>query len=407
MKNILFRNLAQTFALVFVVTLCVGDLEAHEVVWFENPFGIKPTNAMVLYYGPDECGNPDYGEIGIVPSVFEPCTVVVNVDQPSSPTISVHFEQGVNTANQVWIEVDVEGLGPATVNTVITGEWHATGLPANNYCDAISPNYFSVPVVVKRSPFWIISRIVALRMIKIDTGGVLSGLRSSSTLNGRWLNVGMGTSFTLKAENNAQFFKGTTKLGGALNGTITDPMGNSQIGLSLGLLYGGSSATTDYNGYFILPSLPRGWNMLKIEKPITFTDPSTGSNRTENVGVNVVLPATNSLSIPEAKLTVDMDAGSEPGTNICDCTPWSAIGTGTLDGAQRPVYYAGGAFPPQSGAADCDPPQVTVTPPGGAAFTITAGDNLHQNSGRNPASGIWTVTTTICGTSKSCSVTVP
>lgn len=407
MKNIRFRNLAQTVALMSVVTLCIGNLAAHEVVWFENPVGLKPTNAMVLHYGLDECGYRDYSEIGIVPSFFEPCIVEVNVNAPTSPAISVHFVHGINTANQVWIEVDVEGLGPETVNTTVTGAWRATGLPLNNFCDATNWNYFSVPVVVKRSAFWSISRIADLRMIQIDTHGVLSGLRSSSTVNRRWLNVGMGTSFTLKAEFDAQFFKGTTKLGGALNGTITDPMGHPQIGLSLGLLYGGSSTTTDYSGYFSFPSLLRGWNMINIKKPITFIDPSTGFNRTENVGLNVVLPATNSPTIPKTMLTVDMNAGSVPGTNTSYCTPWSAIGTGTLDGMQRPVYFAGGAFLPQSGAADCNSPQVTVTPPGGTNFTITAGEDLNQNSGRSPASGVWTVTTTVGGKTNSSSVTVP
>jgi hypothetical protein len=59
------------------------------------------------------------------------------------------------------------------------------------------------------------------------------------------------------------------------------------------------------------------------------------------------------------------------------------------------------------GPADCGQPKVTVTPPVGAPFSIAVGTSLHQNSGANPASGTWTVTTTVCGRSKSCMVTVP
>ena len=91
----------------------------------------------------------------------------------------------------------------------------------------------------------------------------------------------------------------------------------------------------------------------------------------------------------------------------CNCTPWCAIGFGSLPGGQTPVYYAGGANPPKNGTADCDQPQVTVTPPSGTTYSITPGSSRHQNSGPNPASGTWTVTTTVCGQSKSCTVTVP
>ena len=91
----------------------------------------------------------------------------------------------------------------------------------------------------------------------------------------------------------------------------------------------------------------------------------------------------------------------------CTCTPWCAIGFGSLDGGQTPVYYAGGANAPKNDTSNCDVPQVTVTTPSGTTYPIRPGSSRHQNSGANPASGNWTVTTTVCGQSKSCTVTVP
>jgi hypothetical protein len=75
-----------------------------------------------------------------------------------------------------------------------------------------------------------------------------------------------------------------------------------------------------------------------------------------------------------------------------------------MDGVQTPIYFSGGANGPEDAPANCGPVQVTVTPPNGNPFSIKAGSGKHQNSGRNPAPGVWTVTTTVCGQSKSCSI---
>ena len=101
-----------------------------------------------------------------------------------------------------------------------------------------------------------------------------------------------------------------------------------------------------------------------------------------------------------------MDAAA-PATNACNCTPWCAIGFGTLPGGLTPVYYAGGANPPKDAPPSCDVPEVKVTTPNGTTYPIIAGSARRQNSGPNPASGDWTVTTSVCGQSKSCTVTVP
>lgn len=361
---------------------------------------------MVLEWGLDECGDPDYGWIGIVPSVGEPCTVQVNLNPPTSSAITTGFVGGISTANAVWVYVDVNpSAGPTTINTVVSGEWHATGYPAGAGCTATNPNPFSVPVTITLPPLWRISPGVMPWTVQIDTRGILSGLRSADSLKGPWYNIGFGTNFTLISDQSSQFFKGTHRLGSAFGGIITDGLGNPQPGFSVGLQYGDLNSMTLYDGSFSFYGLPRGTNIVAVTAPLSFVD-SSGSNQTQSVGVNIEVPATSPTNISYQMLQFKMD----PQVFVvpaCNCTPWCAIGVGTLNGAETPVFYAGGAFPPQNGPADCGQVQVTVTPPNGVAYPITPGSSKHQNSGPNPATGTWTVTTTVCGVSKQSSITVP
>lgn len=416
MQKNLMKNMIRMAATIFVAGCNFGDVEAHDVEWYQMWKHYYDTNyPMVLVYGRDWWGDKDWDEIGILPAFGEPCTVVVNITSVSSPVISAHFENGINTANAVWIEVDVEGSGPTQTVATVSGEWHATGLDTNGVpqpveCDATSPHPFSVPVVVESPITWAFHNLPYSipRSLMLDTGntnGHPSTLLQSETLiNPMWMNVGVGTQFTLKASCGSKFFTAGKRLTASLSGSISDPLGNPLSGLSIGLPYGGPSTTSGYDGSFTLPWLPPGLNWLAIREPIMYVDPANGSNRTENVGVNVVVPATNHMASAQLKVDIGVTAGS--GSNNCDCTPWCAIETGALNGTQMPVYYAGGVLPPTTGPADCRP-QVTVIPPVGAAYSITPGEDLDQNSGPNPASGTWTITTTVCGRSKSCTVTVP
>lgn len=373
----------------------------------ENPYGFWPNIAMQLDFGLDECGYPESELIGVVPARGEACTVVVNLDPPTSSAISTSFSPA-NIANAVWIRVTANPFaGPARVDTVLTGEWHATGLPLNNQCDATNANYFSVPISIREPLSWTIARLQAMpQMFRIDTHGISWGLRASDSLSGPWYNVGLGSNFVIKADMNAQFYRMTRHLGSAVGGIITDGTGKAQSGISLDFPYGGLGTTTFTDGSFSLYGLPRGTNIIGLLKPITFTDPTTGSNRTEKVGLNIEVPASNPTNIFYKMLQFQVSILWFP-LPACNCTPWCAIGTGTIEGGQTPVFYAGGAIPPNSGPADCGQVQVTVTPPNGPPFSITPGSARHQNSGPEPASGTWTVTTTVCGQSKQASITVP
>lgn len=396
----------QIACLFFVEFLAIASLQAHEVVWWDSvlgPFG----SPELLNFGLDDCGNPDYGTIGIVPSVGEPCTVVVNLNPTTSPAISTSFEGGANGGNAVWISVDVNPFaGPGPVTTTVSGEWHATGSPANEGCTATNPNPFSVPITISAPKPWTIWPGIMPATVRIDTGGVLWGLRAARSLNGPWYNVGLGTNFTVAADDNAQFFKSTHRFGGAFGGTILNPSGSPLSGINIGVQYGGMRTTTQADGSFEEYGLPRGTNIVAIEKPVTFVDATTGSNRTETVALNIEVPASNPTNAYYKMLQFQLAVLLVP-VPACNCTPWCAIGVGTLDGVPTPVFYSGGAFPPKNGPANCGPVQVTVTPPNGAAYPITAGSTKHQNSGANPASGTWTVTTTVCGQSKQASITVP
>ena len=394
-------------SLLLMGLVATGALQAHDVIWWENPFGSFPSNPMELEFGLDDCGFPDYGEIGIVPSVGEPCTVVVNLDPPASSAIKTSFAGGISTANEVWIYVDVNPfMGVRDVNTTVTGEWHATGSPANAGCTATNPNPFSVPITVKTPILWKIFLSTMPGMVQIDTGGVLWGLRASSSLTGPWYNVGYGSNFNIMADQTTQYYKATHRFGSAFGGIIMDGSGAPQPGINLGLQYGGFNMTTFSDGSFSSYVLPRGTNLIALTKPITFVDPATGTNRTETVGLNIEVPASNPTNLLYAMLQfkVAMLLFALP---ACNCTPWCAIGVGTLNSAQTPVFYGGGAIPPKSGPANCGAVQVTVTPPSGVTYSITSGSGKHQNSGPNPAAGTWTVTTTVCGQSKQASITVP
>lgn len=372
-------------AFLFAALLTGGNLRAHDVVWWEDPDGLAPGNAMDFYY-PMEV----FDFIGVVPSDKEPCTVTVNLDPPTSTLISAQVLEP-NPANEVDILVRILRAPNGNSETAtVSGEWHATGLPKDAGCTAVMPNKFSVPIVVLgRLPLWRVM-VGTGKMIKIDAG-LDCTLQAADSLVGRWINVGKGQSFTLGADMPTQFFKRFKRVGGIVSGKITDPSGSPLSGVTLGLPYGGPATIADGTGAFSFPRLPWGSNLIAISNEF-------------GASLNMVIPAITNTAVG---LVIGMAAVLKPPTNVCNCTPWCAIGFGSLPGGQTPVYYAGGANPPKVGPADCGQPEVTVTTPGGSTFPIVPGTSRHQNSGPDPASGTWTVTTTVCGQTKSCSVTVP
>jgi RHS repeat-associated protein len=125
-----------------VCLLLAARLEAHDVVWPDNPDGKQPQKPMLLYFpGPEV-------KIRIKPESGELCTVQVNVPAVNSTLISAAVS-GPNPALEV--SVAVRALrAPANGSETITisGTWQATGLPQNAGCTAVNPNPFSVTVRV-------------------------------------------------------------------------------------------------------------------------------------------------------------------------------------------------------------------------------------------------------------------
>jgi hypothetical protein len=156
---------------------------------------------------------------------------------------------------------------------------------------------------------------------------------------------------------------------------------------------------TDASGSITLPALPYGNNVLQVLKPVTYTDPVTQEPRTDKPGIEI------DAATPAAHGTLNLKVEAQVfPLPDCKCTPWCAIGFGTYNGARTPIYFAGGANGPKG--ADCGAITVAVTGPDGRSFPIIPGSGKHQSLA-NPAAGTWTVTTTVCGVSKSCSIEVP
>jgi hypothetical protein len=376
--------------LMFSGLFLIGGLKAHDVDWWENPYGFFPGDPMIFYY-PRELS----GHFYVDPSFYEPCWVVVNLD-PSTSTLVNAQVLPPNPANSVSVLVQILRAPSNHIETAtITGEWHATGFPLLSGCTAITPNKFSVPIVVSdQVPPWQFQVSANRQWFMIDAG-FSSALQFSSCLTGPWLNIGQGQMFTVENRMRVGYFQRSKDLGGYVGGMATDNSGNPLMGLIFRLFYGGVSATTDSSGTYSIPQLPYGMNLMSLTNPII------------GASLNIVVPATNNPATNNpANIKVAMAADPIVAvTNACNCTPWCAIGFCTMPSGSTPIYYAGGANS-ASGAPSCDT-QVTVTPPSGPSFTISPGSGHQHNSGPNPAAGTWTVTTTVCDKTKSATITVP
>jgi len=373
--------------------LSMGMIQAHEVDWMENPFAFFPSNPMVFYY-PREIS----GRFYVDPSYDEPCTVVVNLNASTSTLVNAQVLPP-NPENSVTVAVQIlRAPSNHLENATITGEWHATGLPAGHSCDATNPNPFSVPITVTdQTPLMQIQSIGSGGWLNVT--GPFGALQFSRCLDGPWTTLGIGQVFKVKIMMDIGFFRETKQLGRFVGGVVLDNSNAPVPNLTIGLQYGGSKTFTDFGGAYSLSRLPIGMNWLSI------TNPGTGANLNVEIA-NTNNTATNAYT--DAMITAVLaTAPLISPTNICNCTPWCSIGFATLNGGRTPVYFAGGANNPNGGTPECGQPQVTVTPPVGAPFTISAGASSHHNSGPNPASGVWTVTAVVCGQTKSASITVP
>ncbi len=382
------RNVKRLVLLLMAGLLGVGELKAHVITWAGNPWpGATPSVPLTIYF-PN--GQPE--TIGVVPESGELCTVVVENVKVSDPTL-ISAVVLVSPANSVYIRVVSLRVPTNHLETAtVTADWYATGFPLNGGCTAVTPNPFTVPIQISdQEPKFQIS-IDNAKWINFNTG-FKAALQSSSCLTGPWINMGFGQMFSVYNDMRpgGQFYQRSTMPAGPVTGTISDPSGNPLQGVQFDLYYGGAPATTDTSGYYSLNWLPYGMNVITISNPVV------------NASLNVEVNDSNYVN---EDWVVDLEVEDED-TNVCDCTPWCAIGYGSLNGGVTPVYYSGGASQPKGSGNTCDEPVVTVMPPSGPSITIRAGTRGRQNSGPNPTPGTWTVTAVVCGKTKTATVDVP
>jgi hypothetical protein len=240
--------------------------------------------------------------------------------------------------------------------------------------------------------------------LAINSSDPTTVLQAADSGQGPYENVGYGPLYGITPDAPGQFFRGALNPGGGfgtISGTLTDPMGNPLSGLTVGLQNGGPGTVTDNNGNFVIEGAPAGICVIRISAVfLVVTDDGTIYRVTIGINIEVTVTANGNSVV---KLKVSLSVEKVP----CNCTPWCAIAEGTINGVQTPVYYSGGANPPPVGPANCGNPTVTVTDPNNNVRPLVPGVGRHQNSGPAPANGVWKVTTTVCGKSKTCDISIP
>jgi hypothetical protein len=374
--------------------LANGAVRAHNVLCWNPATYSYDTNTIRILY-PTE----DTGWVCVTPELtyylgygyyYEPCTVGVNVTNSSSLLNATVLTP--NPANTVWINIKVlrPPVGSYELATV-SGEWHATGLPAGYSCDATNPHPFTVSVGVWHSNLvwqvWQATPGSTRNELTLDAGENCT-LQFANSVTGPYFNVGQGQRFTICTDMGAAFFqRSTPRLGGYAAGYVRDGSGNPLANIKLGLLYGGPTARSDAYGAYAFPPLTWGTNLFTLTNPL-------------GASLNVLAPILSNLV---ASFTVSMTVGAA----VSNATPWCAVGYAALDGVQSPLYYAGGVSRSGTWTGSHTWPQVWVNPPGGNAFSIRPGSSWYQNSGPNHKPGLWTVTTIWSGLSNSASLMVP
>jgi hypothetical protein len=375
---------------LFAVIFAANTVQAHVVTWEGNSMGTNGSSQLTVYYGPGA-----FAIAQVEPEKGEPCTVVVGLNQSSSSLVSATvFGNGLNT---VYILISV--LRPpngTSESALITGVWAATGYPPLSGCNGSST--FTIPItVVPSAPPWKLAPGPTGYSAGVwITPGFNCTLARASSPAGPWYNIGMGNrDFYVYNDMMAAFFERKTELAGYLSGQVVDAKGNPKTGVTVDYLCGGMPATTDSTGAFVTADkVAMGVNTMTISSsdgavlPIEVSTVDTDDDDTEvewyyqeDSNTNIVV------------------------TNVCNCTPWAAIGFGYSSSGQTPLYYSGGANMPKTGAS-CGTISVTLTSPSGANTPVMPGTGHRQNV-VSPASGLWTVTTTVCGLIKTVSIDVP
>ncbi len=144
--------------------------------------------------------------------------------------------------------------------------------------------------------------------------------------------------------------------------------------------------------------IPPGLVALVATKTVQVTDTMTGQSESYITLLDLVMDVANALTT-DANLKSDVQVEVVPLTPECRCNPWAGVLGGTVGGAQKVSIGGGSIGKCEEGAV------VQITGPGG--ISVTLGPKEKRRTFEPAASGTWTVTSTICGKSKTATIALP
>ena len=164
----------------------------------------------------------------------------------------------------------------------------------------------------------------------------------------------------------------------------------------------GNVTTTDSGGNFTFANVPVGKvNIDSFFDIFTQIGLQTNNSESQRIDIDILIPPGVSPQPVQLKMDPPGPVTVPPPPPPCTCTPWCGI-IGGFVGGYLEVGAGGGVYP--KGCDDNGTASVTITGPGG--ITVNLGKGGRKSFFDAPA-GVWTVTSTACGMTKTCSITLP
>lgn len=309
---------------------------------------------------------------------------------------------------------DVMGFKPVMGDILLMfrhGDTNATAEPAIETSFVFLPETFSAqPVIPPGETVRVIfadpSRVPL--SIKSDGGdiivsapGELPGngiLQTASSVQSEWKSLlGIADYYSEPVTNGAHFFRmGFGLPTGQIFGRIVGNDGAPAAGAALQLGPNGETQTADFNGLFMFTNVPQGLVDVQLVSPVQVIDMVTSEVSEFPVTLPIPVSAYGAASMDvKAEIVAQVIKPPPP----CDCVPWCGVVGGTVDGVQK-VVIGGGKYKPNCNGVAV----VTISGPGGVKVNLGQGG---RKTFSPAADGTWTVTSTVCGITRTCSITLP
>jgi hypothetical protein len=239
--------------------------------------------------------------------------------------------------------------------------------------------------------------------VEIDAQPSAGSLASAKDVTGPFLQMPASSPpVSAPADEERRFFKSVPHPPrdefGRIEGTVVNAQGVPLTNQLVEVDGFSHPQLTGAQGEFRFRLLPPGQHRLRFMSVGTFIDSTSGETNETEVSLSLPVVVTANTGVTVA-VKLDLPAVNGPiDAPPCDCVPWCGIGMITVNGATT-LSAAGGKLGP------CDDGrQVTITGPGGVTVTIPP---RNRRTFENPASGVWTVTATVCGKNRTCEITLP